>query len=245
MLAGARLHHGLAHGACDPHRDRRGDRERRAARSSRNDHAWPPRPNFVLTPAGNPADPAGPMSAVQMIEDLDRPLDDREEQSAGNWVIAPLPFRNELLGIGLVLGAGYLYGAPENGSRRAPLRGRRRGDVRGRWQLGRAGGASRLLVASSAIERTIAIATGELLYDVELQVGDDERKLGLQQEFSGSTLQGAVRVGDSGWLGLGYLRGTTDIRIRAHRCRCLERSRAHCEHRHLQRAAHRRDRHAR
>jgi hypothetical protein len=29
-------------------------------------------------------------------------------------VIAPIPFRNELLGAGLVLGAGYLYGARES-----------------------------------------------------------------------------------------------------------------------------------
>src|SRR5262249_55094514 len=57
--------------------------------------------------------------------------------------------------------------------------------------------------------------TGELFYDIELQVGSsDASQLRLQQEFSGVVLQGAARVGASGWLGAGLTRGTTDVRIR-------------------------------
>ena len=145
-----------------------------------------------------------------MIEDLDRRATTGTKPSAGNWVIAPLPFSNELLGIGLVLGAGYLYGAPEGDSdaRHSVAGGAAMYAEGGSWA---ALAAHRGYWSQQRYRSTIAIATGELLYDVELQVGEDERKLGLQQEFSGSTLQGAVRVGGSGWLGLGYMRGTTDI----------------------------------
>ena len=54
------------------------------------------------------------MSGMQVLEGLDRPIPTSAQPQHGNWVIAPLPFRNELLGAGLVLGAGYLYGASES-----------------------------------------------------------------------------------------------------------------------------------
>ncbi|HJY39592.1 MAG TPA: hypothetical protein VJ303_00095, partial [Steroidobacteraceae bacterium] len=73
--------------------------------------ASPSRPSVVLAPSASPSDPAGPMGGMQLMDDLDRPAQSQKQQ--GNWVIAPIPFRNELLGAGLVLGAGYLYGAPD------------------------------------------------------------------------------------------------------------------------------------
>jgi hypothetical protein len=45
------------------------------------------------------------MGGMELMDDLDRPAQASEGQP-GNWVIAPIPFRNELLGAGLVLGAG-------------------------------------------------------------------------------------------------------------------------------------------
>ncbi len=69
----------------------------------------PPRPNLLFTPSTTTADPAGPMSGMQLIDDLDRPASPLTQP--GSWVVAPMPFHNELLGAGLVLGAGYLYGA--------------------------------------------------------------------------------------------------------------------------------------
>jgi hypothetical protein len=63
--------------------------------------------NVMLTPSTGAAEPSGAMNGVQLIDDLDRPATSPSESSRGQWVVAPIPFRNELLG------AGYLYGARE------------------------------------------------------------------------------------------------------------------------------------
>jgi hypothetical protein len=128
-------------------------------------------------------------------------------------VVAPLPFRNELLGVGLVVGAGYLYGADESDANA-------RHSVAGAAGMYAEGGswaavaAHRAYWAEQRYRTTAAIATGELLYDVNLQIGDTENELRLLQEFSGLMLQGAVRIGEHGWLGGGIMRGTTEVRIR-------------------------------
>jgi hypothetical protein len=62
---------------------------------------------------------------------------------------------------------------------------------------------------------TTALVTGELLYGVELQVGDADSEVKLQQQLDGVLLEGAMRFGESGWLGLGYTRGVTDVLIRS------------------------------
>jgi hypothetical protein len=172
----------------------------------------PARPNFVLTPSVNPGEPAGPMSGLQVIEGLERPTSTSKQTQHGNWVIAPLPFRNELLGAGLVLGAGYLYGASET-------EGDKRHSVAGVAGMYAEGGSWAALAAhrgywsEQRYRTTTAIATGDLQYNIELSGAGTEREFGLSQEFSGATLQGSVRVGAGGWLGAGYSRGTTDIRI--------------------------------
>jgi outer membrane protein assembly factor BamA len=61
---------------------------------------------------------------------------------------------------------------------------------------------------------TVAVASGELLYDIQLEAGGAENKLSMGQQFNGGTLQGAIRVGKNGWLGIGFLRGETDVRVR-------------------------------
>ena len=152
------------------------------------------------------------MSGLQVIEGLERPTSTSAQTQHGNWVIAPLPFRNELLGAGLVLGAGYLYGASET-------EGDKRHSVAGVAGMYAEGGSWAALAAhrgywsEQRYRTTAAIATGDLQYNIELSGAGTEREFGLSQEFSGATLQGAVRVGESGWLGAGYSRGTTDIRI--------------------------------
>jgi Omp85 superfamily domain len=170
------------------------------------------RPNVVLTPSVNPGEPSGPMSGMQVLEGLDRPTPTSAQPQHGNWVIAPLPFRNELLGAGLVLGAGYLYGASETERDK-------RHSVAGVAGMYAEGGSWAALAAhrgywsEQRYRTTAAIATGDLHYNIELSGAGTEREFGLVQEFSGATLQGAVRIGASGWLGAGYSRGTTDILI--------------------------------
>ena len=171
---------------------------------------WLPRPQVVLAPSTAVEDP---MSAIDLIENIDSQGKDSKASGDGNWVIAPLPFRNELLGVGLVLGAGYLYGASENESNA-------RHSVAGAAGMYAEGGSWAALAAhrgywsEQRFRTTVALATGDLLYDIELEAGGSENKLSLGQELSGGMVQGAVRLGANGWLGAGFMRGTTDVRVR-------------------------------
>ena len=171
---------------------------------------WLPRPQVVLAPSTAVEDP---MSAIELIENIDSQGKDSKASGDGNWVIAPLPFRNELLGVGLVLGAGYLYGASENESNA-------RHSVAGAAGMYAEGGSWAALAAhrgywsEQRFRTTVALATGDLLYDIELEAGGSENKLSLGQELSGGMVQGAVRLGANGWLGAGFMRGTTDVRVR-------------------------------
>jgi Omp85 superfamily domain len=173
--------------------------------------AWPPRPTVMLAPSASPTYPAGPMRGMELIDDLDRPAA-AEPTPKGNWVIAPIPFRNELLGAGLVLGAGYLYGASatEDGARHSVAAAAGMYAEGGSWS---ALAAHRGYWSGQRRRTTVAVATGELLYDIELELADSDRKLGLQQQFSGISLEAAQRVGASGWLGLGYRGGDTQVEI--------------------------------
>jgi len=151
------------------------------------------------------------MGGLQVMDDLDRPAQ-LSDTRPGNWVIAPIPFRNELLGAGLVLGAGYLYGARET-------------DPSVRHSIAAAAGmyaeggswtalaAHRGYWSGQRRRTTAAIATGELLYDVELELADGDRTLGLRQKFTGVTLEAATRVGESAWLALGYRGGNTEVAV--------------------------------
>jgi hypothetical protein len=173
--------------------------------------SWLPRPQIVLAPSTT-VEPIGTMSSVGLIEDMDRQVTASESGDKGHWVVAPVPFRNELLGVGIVVGAGYLYGASENASNA-------RHSVAGAAGMYAEGGSWAALAAhrgywsEQRYRTTTALATGELLYDIQIESGGAENKLSLRQKFSGATLQGAARVGANGWLGAGFLYGTTDVSV--------------------------------
>jgi hypothetical protein len=183
-----------------------------SALAQQESSARPPRPQIVLAPSTS-AEPSGAMSSVRIFEDMESQGPKSQSGDDGHWVVAPLPFRNELLGVGLVLGAGYLYGSSANDSNA-------RHSVAGGAGMYADGGSWAALAAhrgywsEQRFRTTAALATGDLLYDVELQTGGAENKLSLGQGLTGGVLQGAVRVGANGWLGLGFMRGTTDVRIR-------------------------------
>ena len=126
------------------------------------------------------------MSGMQVIEGLDSPSSTSSEPRDGNWVIAPLPFRNELLGVGVVVGAGYLYGASETERDQ-------RHSVAGVAGMYADSGSWAALVAhrgywsEQRYRTTAAIATGDLQYDIALTGDGTEREFGLSQEFSGAT----------------------------------------------------------
>lgn len=184
----------------------------RAAGPQSTTTAWPPRPDILLTPSTSPTSPAGPMNSMQFIEGLDRPVSMSSQTQQGNWVIAPLPFRNELLGAGLVVGAGYLYGAPgkDRGARHSVAATAGMYAEGGSWT---ALAAHRGYWSEQRYRTTAVAATGELLYDIELQREAINRTIGLKQQFSGVSLQAAAKIGKSFWLGVGYRGGNTDVSI--------------------------------
>jgi Omp85 superfamily domain len=174
--------------------------------------SWPQFPQVVLAPSAA-AEPSGPMSSVRLFEDMERQASKPKAGDEGHWVVAPLPFRNELLGAGLVLGAGYLYGASasDTNARHSIAGGAGMYAEGGSWA---ALAAHRGYWSEQRYRTTVALATGDVLYDVELESGGAENKLAVGQRLSGGLLQGAVRVGANGWLGIGFMSGTTDVRIR-------------------------------
>lgn len=175
--------------------------------------ARPEWPNVVLTPSASPTDPATAMGGMHLVEELDGHEAVPSQAQHGNWVVAPIPFRNELLGAGLVLGAGYLYGASatDRDARHSVAAAAAMYAEGGSW-AGLA--AHRGYWSEQRYRTTGALATGELLYDVELQLGDNHRTLAVAQQFAGVTLEAATRIGASGWLGFGYRGGHTDVLIR-------------------------------
>ena len=180
--------------------------------AQQEESSWPSLPQIVLAPS-TAAEPSGPMSSVRLFEDMERQAPKPESGDDGHWVVAPLPFRNELLGIGIVVGAGYLYGASANDANA-------RHSIAGGAGMYAEGGSWAALAAhrgywsEQRYRTTVALATGDLLYHGELESGGAENKLAVGQELSGGLVQGAVRIGANGWLGAGFLRGTTDVRIR-------------------------------
>jgi hypothetical protein len=162
----------------------------------------------VFAPSSSPTAPASPTGGMQLIDELDRP--GQSAGKSGNWVVAPVPFRNELLGVGLVLGAGYLYGADEtqDNSRHSIAAVGGMYAEGGSWS---AIAAHRGYWSQQRRRSTLAFATGELLYDIELDLADSSRKFGLRQNLSGVALELATRVGKNGWVGIGYRGGDTSV----------------------------------
>lgn len=162
----------------------------------------------VFAPSSSPTAPASPTGGMQLIDELDRP--GQSAGKSGNWVVAPVPFRNELLGVGLVLGAGYLYGADEtqDNSRHSIAAVGGMYAEGGSWS---AIAAHRGYWSQQRRRSTLALATGELLYDIELDLADSSRKFGLRQNLSGVALELATRVGKNGWVGIGYRGGDTSV----------------------------------
>jgi hypothetical protein len=168
---------------------------------------------LTLTPSASSADPATGMSAMSLIDDLDRSANRDAQSQNGNWLIAPLPFRNELLGAGLVLGAGYLYGDEDR-------RGKSKHSVAGVGGMYAEGGswagigAHRGYWSDERYRTTLAAITGEVRYDIVLDVASTELTIPLLQSFSGGTIEAAMRMGEHAWVGVGLQAGTTDVRPR-------------------------------
>ena len=62
-----------------------------------------------VSPSLETGSPAFSLQGTDLVDALDTGSSGANEDGKGNFVIAPLPFSNELIGVGLVLGAGYVY----------------------------------------------------------------------------------------------------------------------------------------
>jgi hypothetical protein len=153
------------------------------------------------------------MGGMRLLDDLDRKGQPSEPARAGHWVIAPLPFRNELLGAGLVLGAGYLYG-PRNADSKARHSVAALAGMYAEGDTQAVMGGHRGYWSDQRYRTTVGVADGELHYDVELDLGERNHTISLAQKFSGFSADLAMKVGASGWLGAGFVHGNTDIRLR-------------------------------
>ncbi|MFL6547774.1 MAG: BamA/TamA family outer membrane protein [Povalibacter sp.] len=172
------------------------------------------RPSFVLLPSNTAGDPSNPMSNMEVIGDLDQGADTADKPAGGgHWVIAPIPFRNELLGAGLVLGAGYLYDehliGDESRHSVAALAGMYAEG--GSWA---AMGGHRGYWSEDRFRTTVGAVTGEIQYSIALDVAEQELRVPIAQGLSAVSIEGSMKIGHGGWIGLGFLGGTTDISLR-------------------------------
>lgn len=174
---------------------------------------WDVPSNVVLAPSNSVTDPASSMNGLHIIDDLDRPTSRASDADHGNWLIAPLPFRNELLGAGLVLGLGYLYGDKDRGAEsKHSIAG-----VGGMYAEGgswAAIGAHRGYWSDERYRTTVGAVTGEIRYDIALDIASTEQNIPLFQSLSAGTVEAALRLGEKTWIGLGLLTGSTKVNAR-------------------------------
>jgi hypothetical protein len=167
-------------------------------------------PSIVLgssSSIGDSTNSADATQVVDVVEQAAKPTDRR-----GHFVIVPIPFRNALIGAGLVLGAGYLYlpkGATDNTRHSVAALGGMYAEG-GSWA---AAAGHRGYWADQRYRTTLGLGTGEIFYDVDLKLQGSDVKIPLRQEFNGATLAGSVRVGSHGWVGGGFVYAQTTVRF--------------------------------
>ena len=168
----------------------------------------------IRVPAG--ADWRSPAGA-DMTEGLPQVLDapsakNPSEQRPSEWVVAPIPFNNPLLGAGLAGGVARLYKpADQPAQQRASMYGA--GGMyamNGSWALA---AADRRYWAEGEIRSTLAAGTGEVRYDLGLNNSGQEQNAAVKQVFRGGVLDVAYHLRDRLWVGGGlkFARVTTTI----------------------------------
>ena len=128
----------------------------------------------------------------------------------GEFVVVPLPFRNALIGAGLVVGAGYLYrsaDAPDNG----PPSIAGVGGMYAENDTWAALAAHRGYWAKDTWRTTTGVVTGKVNYQLTLGEGSQEQEVSVTQPVSAASIEGTRRFGEHTWIGmsLGYAR--TDV----------------------------------
>jgi len=167
---------------------------------------------LLLRAVGHLGESVSAADGAQLVDGMDVPNVEVPEGKRGRFVVVPIPFRNALLGAGLTLGAGYLY-QPKD----AVTRGRHSvAGVGGMYTEGDSwalAGGHRAYWSRERYRTTLGLGTGELNYDLELTIQGVAGKVSLAQEFEGGKLDAEIKVGKSGWLGLGVTYGETVVHI--------------------------------
>jgi hypothetical protein len=161
--------------------------------------------------SGNLGDSPTSADGARLVDGMDRATNDEANQRRGHFVIVPIPFRNALIGAGLTLGAGYLYrpkGATTNARHSVAGIGGMYAEG-GSWA---AVGGHRGYWSDQRFRTTVGAGTGEIFYDLELNLQGAEQKIPVAQEFDAATVNGEIRVGASGWLGAGFVYAKTTVR---------------------------------
>ncbi len=170
-------------------------------------------------PPGNPrtgtpadlADQGAPdsQSGAGMIESIEaggQAIGKRD----GEFVVVPLPFRNALIGAGLVVGAGYLYrgaSAPKAG----PPSILGVGGMYAEQDTWAALAAHRGYWAGNTWRTTAGIAIADINYSVTLGNRAAERQVAVNQAAKGTSIEAARRFGKYTWVGLSAAYANTDV----------------------------------
>ena len=165
-------------------------------------------------PPGTPADLAAQgvpdsSSGAEMVEAIEAGSQAGSKRE-GEFVVVPLPFRNALIGAGLVVGAGYLYrsaDAPDKG----PPSIAGVGGMYAENDTWAALAAHRGYWAKDTWRTTTGVVTGKVNYQLTLGEGSLEQKVSVTQPVSAASIEGTRRFGKHTWIGmsLGYAR--TDV----------------------------------
>jgi hypothetical protein len=128
----------------------------------------------------------------------------------GEFVVVPLPFRNALIGAGLVVGAGYLYrdaSAPKAG----PPSMLGVGGMYAEQDTWAALAAHRGYWAGNTWRTTAGVAIADINYSVTLGDLAAERQVAVNQAANAASIEGARRFGKHTWVGLSAAYANTDV----------------------------------
>ena len=128
----------------------------------------------------------------------------------GEFVVVPLPFRNALIGAGLVVGAGYLYrdaSAPKSG----PPSMLGVGGMYAEQDTWAALAAHRGYWSGNRWRTTAGVAIADINYSVTLGSQAGDRQVAVNQAANAASIEAARRFGKYTWVGLSAAYANTDV----------------------------------
>jgi outer membrane protein assembly factor BamA len=145
---------------------------------------------------------------------LDSPASDvqdpeRDATDTSEWLVAPIPFKSSMLGYGLKLGVARLSRHSDS-SRESMLGAGGMYAEGGSWA---AGAFDRSYWRGDHWRSTVAVATGELNYELSLSQQHANARLPVSQRASGGVVGIERNILEHGWIGggIGYARSSVRV----------------------------------